>query len=93
MGFDRNPHVSKAQAAEQKARDAGDDSARTMAWREAARLWERAADREMSDKRKAEYNRNAERARESAEGGSEPDEPVEAAEVKTAAPVDPRGFN
>ena len=99
MGFDRNPHVAKATAAEQKARDAGDVSARAMAWREAARQWERAADREMSDKRKTEYNANAERARESADEAEAPEAPVSAstapvgASVKSTPPSDPRGFN
>jgi hypothetical protein len=68
MSFGRNPHVAKAQDAEQKAREAGDESARALAWREAARLWERAAEREMDGKRRAEYARRAEEARAAAEG-------------------------
>jgi len=63
MSFGRNPHVSKAQAAEQKARDANDDIARTAAWREAARLWDRAAEREDNDKRRLAYEAHAEAAR------------------------------
>ena len=87
MSFGRNPHIPKAQAAEQKARDAGDDSARERAWREAAHLWERAAEREMDGKRRSEYARNAERARARADGEEEsPDE-------EEAAPPDPKTLN
>lgn len=68
MSFGRNPHVAKAQAAEQKARDAKDDAARTLAWREAARLWDRAAEREANDKRRVEYSQHAETARSYADG-------------------------
>ena len=46
MSFGRNPHVAKAEAAELKATSAKDATAREHAWREAGRLWERAADRE-----------------------------------------------
>lgn len=67
MGFGRNPHVAKAQAAEQKAEIAPDADRRAQAWRDAARLWERAADRETDPKRRAEYAANAERARATAE--------------------------
>jgi hypothetical protein len=72
MSFGRNPHVSKAEAAEQKAAGAKDATAREHAWREAGRLWERAADRETDAKRRLHYTANAERARASA------DEPPEA---------------
>jgi hypothetical protein len=77
MSFGRNPHVAKAELAEQKALAAGDDAAREMAWREAARLWDRAAEREMSDKRKTEYTQKAEAARRNADGEEAPsdDEP------------------
>lgn len=68
MSFGRNPHVTKAQAAEQKARDAKDDAARTLAWREAARQWDRAAEREKNDKRRLEYTSAAEEARAQADG-------------------------
>ena len=67
MGFGRNPYVPKAQAAEEKARAAGDDASRTRAWREAAHEWERAAEREPAGKRRVEYEANAARARELAE--------------------------
>jgi hypothetical protein len=67
MGFNNNPHVAKASAAEQKATDATDESARAQAWFDAARLWERAADREKSEKKASEYRANAARARGEAE--------------------------
>ncbi len=73
MSFGKNPHVTKAQAAEQKAKDAGDDNARSRAYLEAARLWDRAAEREKPGKQRTEYERNAARDRELAEGG-EPEE-------------------
>lgn len=69
MGFGRNPHVLKAQTAEQKACDASDDAARTRAYREAAHQWDRAAEREAPGKRRLEYERNAALNRERAEGG------------------------
>ena len=67
MGFGRNPHVAKAEAAEQKAIAATNDSAYALAWREAAHLWERAAERETDAKRKAQYSESAERARTTAD--------------------------
>jgi hypothetical protein len=69
MSFGRNPHVAKAEAAEQKAVTAQDATACEHAWREAGRLWERAADRETNPKRKQEYAANAERARTAADAG------------------------
>ena len=51
MSFGKNPHVAKAELAEQKARDARDDIAREQAWLEAARRWDRAAERETDAKR------------------------------------------
>jgi hypothetical protein len=71
MGFGRNPHVPKAQAAEQKAADASDTSARVGAYREAARAWERAAEREQPGPRRVEYERNATRNRELADADGE----------------------
>ena len=68
MSFGKNPHVAKAPAAEQKAQAANDEGARSLAWREAARHWERAAEREQVDKRRAEYTRNADAARAQADG-------------------------
>jgi hypothetical protein len=73
MSFGRNPHLAKAQAAEQKAADAGDASTRARAYRDAAHQWDRAAEREPPGKRRVEYEQNAERNRELAESddGSE----------------------
>ena len=67
MSFGRNPHIAKAEAAEQKARTARDQIACEQAWREAARQWERAADRETDDKRRTLYTEKAEVARTNAE--------------------------
>jgi hypothetical protein len=74
MSFGRNPHVAKAQAAEQKAELASDHLARERAYREAAHLWERAAAREQPGKRKVEYEANAERLRAIADGAEPVDE-------------------
>ncbi len=95
MSFGKNPHVAKATAAEQKARAASDENSRAMAWREAARQWERAAEREKIDKRVAEYTRNAEAARREADGEPDPDleAPVASPAPKVAPPSDPRSFN
>lgn len=84
MSFGRNPHVAKAQAAEQKAQVARDDSARALAWREAARLWDRAAEREVQDKKKREYEQLAEAARSRADGEEPADESEE--EAPASAP-------
>ena len=73
MSFGRNPHVAKAEAAELKATSAKDATAREHAWREAGRLWERAADREADPKRKLHYAASAERARAYADGTPEQD--------------------
>jgi len=67
MGFGRNPHVAKAEAAEMKASESTDASAYEQALREAGRQWERAADREADGKRKQVYAANAERARATAD--------------------------
>lgn len=88
MSFGRNPHIVKAQAAEQKARDAGDDGARERHWREAAHLWERAVKGETDGKRRAEYAKNAERARAIADGGEET-----TGEEEEMAPPDPKTLN
>ena len=68
MSFGKNPHVAKAQLAEQKAELATDHHARERAYREAAHLWERAATREQPGKRRTEYEANAERLRSIADG-------------------------
>lgn len=67
MGFGRNPYVPKAQAAEQKAQEAQDETARARAYFEAAHEWDRAAEREKPGKLRSEYESNATRAREQAE--------------------------
>ena len=64
MSFGKNPHVAKAELAEQKAHDARDDIAREQAWLEAARRWDRAAERETDSKRKQLYIDRGEQARE-----------------------------
>ncbi len=64
MGFGRNPYVPKAQAAEQKAQEAPDDTARARAYREAAHEWDRAAEREKPGKMRSEYEAHAVRTRE-----------------------------
>jgi hypothetical protein len=89
MAFGRNPHVPKAQAAEQKARDTADEAARVRAFRDAAHQWDRAAEREQPGKRRDEYTRNADRARALAEGGAEAPEGEEAATPET----DPKLLN
>ena len=67
MGFGRNPHVAKAEAAEERAQTAKDSSSYERAWREAGRLWERAAERETDAKRRTLYSANADRARATAD--------------------------
>jgi hypothetical protein len=66
MSFGKNPHVAKAELAEQKARDARDEMAREQAWLEAARRWERAAERETDAKRRQQYTDKSDQAREQA---------------------------
>jgi hypothetical protein len=63
MGFGRNPYVPKAEAAEQKAQEATDDRSRSLAFSEAAREWDRAAEREKPGKQRSEYEANALRTR------------------------------
>ncbi|MEQ1566895.1 MAG: hypothetical protein ABMA64_14730 [Myxococcota bacterium] len=74
MGFG-NPHVSKALAAEQKAEGATDPATCAQSWRDASRLWERAADRESDPKRRGQYTANAERTRAASEETAEPFDP------------------
>jgi hypothetical protein len=66
MSFGKNPRVAKAELAEQKAHEARDEVAREQAWLEAARRWDRAADRETDAKRKQRYFDKAEQARQHA---------------------------
>jgi hypothetical protein len=68
MSFGKNPFVAKAQLAEQKAEAAGDRSARSMAYRDAAHQWDRAASREKPGKYRTQYEDNATRNRELADG-------------------------
>jgi hypothetical protein len=87
MSFGRNPHVAKAEAAEQKAREARDPAAYEQAWREAARQWDRAAAREKSDKRRAEYSEKADAARVNADADApSPDLEVEPPAADSGAP-------
>jgi hypothetical protein len=67
MSFGRNPHVSKAEAAELKAETARDTLAREAAWRDAARQWDRAAERETDPARRSAYEAKAEAARTTAD--------------------------
>jgi hypothetical protein len=87
MSFGRNMHVAKAEAAEQKALTAKDATAYEHAWREAGRLWERAADRETDAKRKQQYAANAERARATADQPQVAGEPDDAADPAAELPV------
>jgi hypothetical protein len=85
MGFGKNPHVAKAQAAEQKAQSATDEAARTLAWREAARQWDRAAEREQrsgADARGQSYLEKAEAARAAAD--ADPNAPDAASDSEPA---------
>lgn len=76
MSFGRNPHVAKAEAEEQKAQCAKDAAGTERAWREAARQWDRAAERETDAKRRDEYTAKAEAARANADGEPAPSDDV-----------------
>ena len=89
--FGRNPHVLKAQAAEQRAIDAPDTLARVLQYRDAAHQWERAAARETPGKRRAEYEQHAARNRELADE-AEGSAPNSAAEAPPKAPTTPGSF-
>lgn len=93
MGFGKNPHVPKAQAAEQKALDAPDPPARARAYRDAAHQWDRAAEREAPGKRRAEYERNAARDRELADGGARDADDSGEGNDDADPPADPRLLN
>jgi len=82
MSFGRNPHVAKAEAAEQKALCINDERSRERAWREAGRLWERASERETDAKRRQQYLDKAERARAHADTP-----PVESADAEQSAEI------
>ena len=62
MSFGRNPHAAKAEAAEKKTEAARDASSYAQGWRDAARYWEKAADREKDAKRAAAYTERADAA-------------------------------
>jgi hypothetical protein len=81
MGFGRNPHVAKAEAAEAKAQEATDVSSEARAYLEAAHLWDRAAAKEKEGKRRALYEANAAAARERASAASDRPTPSPAALV------------
>ena len=68
MSFGKNPYLAKAQAAELKASEAPDPAAQARAYREAAHEWDRAAGREPPGKRRTEYEQNAARNRQMADG-------------------------
>jgi hypothetical protein len=90
MSFGRNPHVAKAEGEEQKARSAKDPAACEMAWREGARQWERAAERETDDKRRRQYVERAEAARANAdEARTREPEPVANLMAKLKPPTLP----
>lgn len=89
MAFGRNPHVAKAQAAEQKAAEAPDDASRARARRDAAHQWDRAALREVPGKHRSQYEGNAARNRRLADG--EP--PDDDAPAPLAGPIDPTLLN
>jgi hypothetical protein len=74
MSFGKNPHVAKAQSAEQKAADAVDEIARERGYREAAHQWDRAAEREKPGRQRVAYEASAARNRELADGASPPED-------------------
>jgi hypothetical protein len=90
MSFGKNPYVAKAEAAELKAQSATDDVAHEQAWRDAARQWERASDREADAKRRALYSERAETARANADG-PRPDSDL--SEAPSRKPSDSRMLN
>jgi hypothetical protein len=79
LGFGRNQHVAKAEAAEAKAREATDVGSEVRAYLEAAHLWDRAAGKEQDGKRRAEYEAKAEAARERSEAATQKPAPSPAA--------------
>ena len=89
MGFGSNPHVAKARSAETKAMEATDVASEVRAYLEAARLWDRAAEKETAGKWRTEYEANAQAARESADAARQKAAPP-VAELKAELDV-PRG--
>ena len=92
MSFGRNPHVARAEAAQQKADVATDDTSRDRALREAAHLWDRAAERETDARRRAQYTARAEAARAKADAEPE-DEATEDGVGPAPMARDPRTLN
>ena len=95
MSFGRNPHVAKAEAAEQKAGVAADDHSRERAWREGAHLWGRAAERETDARRCAQYRAREEAARAKADVPADagPDARAQALRDVAAKLGNPRSWN
>jgi hypothetical protein len=90
MSFGRNPHVAKAEAEELKARSAKDPRASELAWRDGARQWDRAAERETDDKHRLQYEERAAAARASAdEARSTEPKPVDDLRAKLKPPTLP----
>lgn len=89
MSFGRNPYPAKAELAELKATEARDDDTRRRCLLDAARQWDRAAEREKPGKFRTKYEENARRNREEAEGPAPTDDAAEAAPEAEAdaAPV------
>jgi hypothetical protein len=75
MGFGRNPHVDKAIAAEDKAREATDAVSEARAYLEAAHLWDRAAAKEKPGKKRGEYEAKAQVARDQATAAEQKPKP------------------
>ncbi|MDB4973432.1 MAG: hypothetical protein JWN48_1773 [Myxococcaceae bacterium] len=92
MSFGKNPHLPKAQAAEQKAADALDVPARVLAYREAAHQWERAAAKENPGKKRSEYEQNAAKNRELADEAAAGSGADEAGEVGPTEATPRRGL-
>ena len=87
MSFGRNPYVPKAQAAEQKAASAPDETSRVRALRDAVHQWERAAEREKPGKQRTEYEGNAQRNRALADGGGAGEDDASAAAPVATKPL------
>ena len=90
MSFGRNPHVAKAEAAEVKALTAKDQLACEAAWRDAARQWDRAAERETDNGRRQHYAAKAEVARATADA---PNGATETSSATDPARVPPQWLN
>jgi hypothetical protein len=90
MSFGRNPHIAKAEAEELKAQSAKDPRACELAWREAARQWDRAAERETDERRRQQYEERAATARSTADEARSTDpKPVADLRAKLKPPTLP----